>query len=222
MSKLGFRLVVALGLSALLAASSLPADPPPNLSLRKQEVMAYITSGDYAKEVAAVALSANKYLARRIPQGVAPGKKMAIVFDIDETTLTNLTHIVANDFGYAPKVWESWVAEGRAPAIIPVQTIYDAAIRGKIDVFFISARKESEQAATERNLRQVGYDTWTRAYFKPADLVSTTKGFKIDVRRKLMQEGYVIIANIGDQDSDLAGGYAERTFKLPNPFYLSN
>jgi hypothetical protein len=29
----------------------------------------------------------------------------------------------------------------------------------------------------------------------------------------------VIIANLGDQFSDLAGGYAERTFKLPNPFY---
>ena len=27
------------------------------------------------------------------------------------------------------------------------------------------------------------------------------------------------IANVGDQPSDLAGGYAERTFLLPNPFY---
>ena len=28
------------------------------------------------------------------------------------------------------------------------------------------------------------------------------------------------IANLGDQESDLIGGHAERTFKLPNPFYL--
>jgi HAD superfamily, subfamily IIIB (Acid phosphatase) len=41
------------------------------------------------------------------------------------------------------------------------------------------------------------------------------------VRRKLTAEGYIIIANIGDQDSDLTGGYAERIFKLPNPFYLT-
>jgi putative acid phosphatase of HAD superfamily subfamily IIIB len=29
-----------------------------------------------------------------------------------------------------------------------------------------------------------------------------------------------IIANVGDQQSDLDGGYAERTFKVPNPFYF--
>jgi len=28
-----------------------------------------------------------------------------------------------------------------------------------------------------------------------------------------------IIVNAGDQESDLAGGYAERAYKLPNPFY---
>jgi hypothetical protein len=27
-----------------------------------------------------------------------------------------------------------------------------------------------------------------------------------------------IIANVGDQESDLAGGHAERMFKIPNPF----
>jgi hypothetical protein len=26
--------------------------------------------------------------------------------------------------------------------------------------------------------------------------------------------------NIGDQMSDLDGGFAERTYKLPNPFYF--
>jgi hypothetical protein len=37
-----------------------------------------------------------------------------------------------------------------------------------------------------------------------------------DVERK----GYRIVLNIGDQASDLAGCCAEKTFKLPNPFYL--
>ena len=32
-------------------------------------------------------------------------------------------------------------------------------------------------------------------------------------------KNFTIIANIGDQQSDLAGGYAERTWKVPNPFY---
>jgi acid phosphatase len=43
--------------------------------------------------------------------------------------------------------------------------------------------------------------------------------FKVPQRRKIEAAGYTIIANIGDQPSDLAGGHAERTYLLPNPFY---
>jgi len=32
--------------------------------------------------------------------------------------------------------------------------------------------------------------------------------------------GVTIIVNVGDQESDLAGSHAERTFKVPNPFYF--
>ena len=104
---------------------------------------------------------------------------------------------------------------------MPVQIVYDTAVRAKIDVFFITGRREADRRATEKNLREVGYDAWTKIYYKPeTDIMLTTAGFKTDVRRKLAKEGYVIIANIGDQDSDLTGGYAERVFKLPNPFYL--
>jgi hypothetical protein len=34
-----------------------------------------------------------------------------------------------------------------------------------------------------------------------------------------VDEGYTILLSMGDQRSDLEGGYAERTFKLPNPYY---
>jgi len=43
--------------------------------------------------------------------------------------------------------------------------------------------------------------------------------FKTPARVEIEQAGYTIIANIGDQPSDLAGGHAERTFLLPDPFY---
>jgi len=39
-------------------------------------------------------------------------------------------------------------------------------------------------------------------------------------RSQIEADGYTIIANIGDQASDLQGGHAEKTFKLPNPFYI--
>ncbi|MDI1319205.1 MAG: HAD family acid phosphatase [bacterium] len=216
------RAVLVAGLVFTLggAAQTLPAEPA-NLYPVKQALRAYVDSGSYAKSIAEVALQANKYLVKRIAKGAKPGKKLAIVFDIDETTLSNLSHILGHDFGYMPKDWDTWVVSGRAPAIIPVQTIYDTAVRGKVDVFFITGRGEEQRSSTERNLRDVGYDTWARIYFKPAtDKELTTRGFKVDTRRMLEQQGYVIIANVGDQDSDLLGGYAERWFKLPNPFYI--
>jgi hypothetical protein len=43
--------------------------------------------------------------------------------------------------------------------------------------------------------------------------------FKAPQRQAIEQEGYSIVANMGDQPSDLEGGFAERTFLLPNPFY---
>lgn len=198
---------------------------PANLDPHKQEVRAYVESGSYFKRIAEISLQANKYLVKRIARGPRPGKKLAVVFDIDETTLSNLSHIAAHDFGYVPKEWDAWIAAGRAPAIIPVQTIYDTAVRGNVEVFFITGRKEEDRASTERNLRDVGYETWTKIFFMPPpsdDVTMTTRGFKIDTRRKLEQQGYVIVLNIGDQNSDLLGGYAERLFKLPNPFYFSN
>ena len=43
--------------------------------------------------------------------------------------------------------------------------------------------------------------------------------FKAPVRAAIEGDGYTIIANMGDQPSDLAGAHAEQTFLLPNPFY---
>ena len=39
-------------------------------------------------------------------------------------------------------------------------------------------------------------------------------------RRKLAEAGNTIIATVGDQQSDLDGGFAECPFKVPNPFYF--
>lgn len=45
--------------------------------------------------------------------------------------------------------------------------------------------------------------------------------YKSEMRRKLMEEGYRIWGNVGDQWSDLHGQFVgNKTFKLPNPMYF--
>jgi hypothetical protein len=48
----------------------------------------------------------------------------------------------------------------------------------------------------------------------------TTIEYKSATRKHIESLGYDIVANFGDQYSDLKGGYADRTFKLPNPNYF--
>lgn len=214
------RLFPTAALAIALFCPTLPAAEPANLSLAKEAALQYLNSGEYGRDMARVAAKAGKYLAQRAARPVKPGEKRAIVFDIDETTLTNLSHIVAQDFGYLPPVWRNWVNTGQGRPIVPVQLVYDIAVKNDIAVFFITARSESERAVTERNLQQVGYATWTKTYFEPDNSNEPVAAYKTKIRKQIVADGYTIVANIGDQDSDLKGGLAERTFKLPNPFYL--
>jgi hypothetical protein len=48
----------------------------------------------------------------------------------------------------------------------------------------------------------------------------STIEYKSTVRKHVVKDlGYDVVANFGDQYSDLIGGWADRTVKLPNPMY---
>ena len=43
--------------------------------------------------------------------------------------------------------------------------------------------------------------------------------YKSGTRAYIESQGYDIVADVGDQFSDLEGGFADKTFKMPNPNY---
>jgi len=87
-------------------------------------------------------------------------------------------------------------------------------------VFFITGRPESQRAATERNLSKTGYAGYTRLFMVPNGAhYASAADFKTPVRMEIEHMGYTIIANMGDQPSDLRGGHAEKKILLPDPFY---
>jgi predicted secreted acid phosphatase len=216
-TRLPLALLVIIALNLPLA---LPAAEPANLDHAKQAVSRYLNSGEYGQDLAKAAVKAGKHLAKRVVQPLKAGEKRAIVLDIDETALTNLSHITAQDFGYVPATWSRWVATGQARAIVPVQLIYDLAVRNNVAVFFITGRGPADAPGTEKNLRETGYAAWAGIHYKPEGYQGTAQAYKTGIRKQLVADGYTILLNVGDQESDLAGGFAERTVKLPNPFYL--
>ena len=174
-----------------------------------------------------MASDAGTWIAERAPQVNRP----ALVLDIDDTALTNWEVIQADDFGRiingrctalpeGPCGWAAWDLLGRAPVIEPTLRLFRQARALDVAVFFITGRPESQRAATEQNLRNVGYDGYAALRMVPEGAhYASAAAFKAPGRAAIEAEGYTIIANVGDQPSDLAGGHAERTFLLPNPFY---
>jgi predicted secreted acid phosphatase len=157
--------------------------------------------------------------ARRGDRGHRGGKRLAIVLDIDETSLSNYSAIEADDFTYGPNS-QAEADDEVGTAIAPTLALYNHAKSLGVTPFFVTGRPEAQRAVTEDNLRREGYSDWKQLYLKPAGTTLTTVAYKSGARRAIERQGYRIVANIGDQYSDLAGGHAQRAFKLANPFYF--
>ena len=61
---------------------------------------------------------------------------------------------------------------------------------------------------------------WEQVILRPQGSFASAADFKAPERKKIADRGYTIVLSLGDQQSDLSGGFAERTFKLPNPVYF--
>lgn len=235
------RTVVALVIGALIAfapaalaeppAPPAPIIPPPvqpaNIGDLKVEATHYYDSGAYLTDLQSAAAPAIAWVAEEAPRVDRP----AVVFDIDETSLSNWEAIKANDFGRVidgpcdklpegPCGWQAWDLRAESTVIQPTMDIFTTARERGVAIFFITGRPESQRAATERNLGAVGYTGYTQLIMEPigAHYVSAAD-FKAPQRAGIERQGYTIIANVGDQPSDLDGGFSERTYLLPNPFY---
>jgi acid phosphatase len=199
-----------------------PASEPTNLSAAKAAVLAYVDSGAYERDFAAVSAEARAWIERRAAAR-RPGERLAVVLDIDETVLSNLPHMREHDFGYIPPAWDRWIDDAAAPALEPMREVFAAARAADVAVLFLTGRKSPrDRAGTEENLRRVGLGDHAALRFAEAGNahLRTAAAKKTAARAAWVAEGWTIIATIGDQESDLVGGHAERAFKLPNPFYL--
>ena len=195
---------------------------PPNLGLLRQQVQNYHDSGAYHREVKAIIDKANHYIAQRVHENNRRKipQKLALVLDIDETILSNYKYMKERQFVATQKQLRKEILAANDPAITPTLLLYKKAQKLGVAVFFITGRRSNQLPETIKNLKREGITHWVGLYMKPQHYNQDSAiPYKSSIRKKISNNGYTIIASIGDQCSDLVGGYTEKAFKLPNPFY---
>jgi len=240
------RITAAMVVSALVAATSAsaqcPAVPEPRIPAaasplnidKVKDLLRDYHDTRYAQDMAAVYAIAQSYVEQRASGVIKP----AVILDIDETVLSNWPDLAADDFGFinngrcdvlpdGPCGFNAWILKSEAEAFPSALNFFNA-VKGKVATIFITSRRDNQRQATLWNLDRAGYEGWTKLVTRPdRDEFPTAEAFKTAARAKIeTDDKYTLIANIGDQLSDLEqqpginAGKAECAFKLPNPFYL--
>jgi predicted secreted acid phosphatase len=207
----------------------------------------FANDSNYANEARTVALQGAAYLAAKAHD--RSGKKRAIILDVDDTSLATWNYEVFSNWAYNPTTNAQFVNDQRFPAVPGMEELATAAAHLGYAVIFLTGRPQTQEAATLGNLTADGVgvdanfpqpttlsDGEDGLFTKPAvadypDYLKaacagdtngscTTIHYKSATREHIESLGYDIVANFGDQFSDLKGGFADKTFKLPNPNYF--
>ncbi|XP_062186464.1 acid phosphatase 1-like [Phragmites australis] len=185
-------------------------------------VRGYMAWGQYYRDVGGVADQVAAYAAQIAP-AAADGLD-AWVLDVDDTCLSNLPYYQAKQFGaYDPAAFKMWASRGMCPGIPAMQWLFQALKGRGFRVFLVTGRDEEALGlSTAANLAAAGFSGYDRLITRGAGYRGQSSvAFKSAVRKQLVEEGYRIRGNVGDQWSDLQGDcVGDRVFKVPNPMYF--
>jgi hypothetical protein len=191
-------------------------------------------NSNYAREVEGIEAQAKKYLKTEINvlRNEGGSRKPALIFDIDDTTLNTYDYSIFDQFGFDPTSNAVFVNNAAFPAVFGMPKLIDWAGTHGYTVFFITGRPEIQRPGTVTNLGNVGVSvpinkahlylkqTTPPPYLHCAAAPScTTIEYKSGTRAHIASMGYKIVADFGDQFSDLKGGHSGAQFKIPNPMY---
>ncbi|MFG3257921.1 HAD family acid phosphatase [Streptomyces sp. NPDC048172] len=234
------------GIGQATAEHSVPRSDKeiPNLDQVKEKIEAYYgdietedgehyasPKSNYAKQVRGIAKDARRDLEKGLGKSAKTHGKPAIVLDVDDTTL--LTYNFERRIGYDfdPKAQDEYLRTTDMDPVFGMTKLVNWAHKEGITVFFLTGRKEYQRDWSVRNLKKAGYEVpVNKSHFYLKDEKNpppylecgddcTTVEYKSGTRAHIESQGYDILANFGDQYSDLKGGHAQREVKLPNPMY---
>jgi predicted secreted acid phosphatase len=188
------------------------------------------STSNYAKQMKQIVASAENYLAAALRYYHGKGKP-AVVFDIDDTLLNTYDYEIAYQFGYTSATNAVWIDDAAFPAVFYMPQLVSFAASHGYSVFYITGRPQSQTDATINDLTSAGYTAPQSGhlFLKPPTPASylhcanptscTTIEYKSGTRAYITSLGYTIMADFGDQYSDLLGGDAGHQVKIPDPMY---
>ncbi|KAM0841399.1 hypothetical protein ACQ4PT_059028 [Festuca glaucescens] len=184
-------------------------------------VRSYMTRGQYGRDLDSVMEQVSAYA----DQIAADDDGLdAWIFDIDDTCLSNLLYYQAKRFGaYDPMAFKNWASLGACPGIPAVLQLFLTLQDKGFKLFLLSGRdEETLGSCTSENLESEGFSGYERLLMRTPDYRGQSSSvFKSAMRKQLVDEGYRIRGNVGDQWSDLQGdNVGDRVFKIPNPMYF--
>lgn len=189
------------------------------LLTQKGDVFNYYKSGGHDAELNAIIDEVIPYL-DKIPVDTG---KTAIVFDLDETLLSNVMlyeRLYLNNEQFYDTTWSNWV-EGLNSFALPTKRLYDYVVSRGFVIIFITGSNDNLQPYIAKNLNRNGYNTYAEFICRPKEFYNATAlEYKSYFRKKLTEEkGYNIVANAGDQYSDMGGGLSGMYIRIPNYLY---
>jgi predicted secreted acid phosphatase len=170
----------------------------------------------YDEQVCTLATDVWNYIFDAYKRATLPSNA-AVVFDIDDTLLST----------YAPhkqRYRQSLPAghqfpENYFPPITHVVNLYNNLRMLGVKTLLLTGRYDIFRSWTVGNLRAVGITEWEDLAMRtPQEISMPAKEYKSN-RRTEWARRHNIVANIGDQYSDLEGPHSGYTVKIPNPQY---
>src|SRR5262249_34672535 len=131
-----------------LTSTRVQKPDPAHLDPYYAGLLDYVCSGDYMRDFTNVVDKARAQIARRVMQPIG-GEKLAIVLDIDETSLSSLPQILAGSFRVPNSGgddscddlskgcgYNTWERAARSPVLAPTLKLFREARAFGVDVFF--------------------------------------------------------------------------------------
>ncbi|WP_018567278.1 HAD family acid phosphatase [Streptomyces sp. PsTaAH-124] len=189
-----FRAATAAAALAALGSAAIPPAAAAGRSAAAVAPRAASSLPDYAtwqSDVREVMDPSVPYLEDRVARG---GTKLAVVLDIDNTSLETEYHPGAPNK--------------------PVLEFAEAAASHHVAVLVATARKQSGKSAALAALDKAGYPAVTEICLKKNE--SHAVDVKIRCRKQFVSEGYTLVANVGNRPGDFEYKNYERGFQLPD------